>query len=186
MLHEFQIQFKAEEKQRLEKEIAQAKIEIETFEASLKAANDKQIEYEEWKQYSNCIDGYINIRREKELTSFINEFNEKIDQGFIVNYSFKEKNIFEELVYFDHLSQHRKRLERLYLEGRGGRDVEALQKMKYAVRYIQILRDSQVNRIEYLTRYFLEDFERWKEMHKNPLNYGLPEFMREKNTSRFI
>jgi hypothetical protein len=36
-------------------------------------------EKEDWEKYSNCKEGYINIRKEKELNGFIYEFKERCD-----------------------------------------------------------------------------------------------------------
>lgn len=34
---------------------------------------------EDWEKYSYCNEGYINVRSEKELNGFINEFKQRCD-----------------------------------------------------------------------------------------------------------
>ncbi len=42
-------------------------------------------EDEHWQKYSNCEDGYINVRKEKELNAFLNEFKEVCESVIISN-----------------------------------------------------------------------------------------------------
>jgi hypothetical protein len=40
---------------------------------------NRKIEDEDWKKYSNCDEGYINVRKEKDLNGFIYDFKERCD-----------------------------------------------------------------------------------------------------------
>jgi hypothetical protein len=40
---------------------------------------------EHWRKYSNCEDGYINVRKEKELNAFLNEFKDNCDSVTQIN-----------------------------------------------------------------------------------------------------
>ena len=44
---------------------------------------DKYNETLDWIKYSNCNDGYINVRKEKELTGFIYEFKERSESVYL-------------------------------------------------------------------------------------------------------
>lgn len=65
--------------------IEESKLEVwkrQTEETLLKCL-DKNIADEDWKKYSNCDEGYINVRKEKDLNGFIYDFKERCDY---VNY----------------------------------------------------------------------------------------------------
>ena len=49
------------------------------FEQTIRKRFNQINEKEDWDKYSNCDDGYINVRKENELNSFLNEFKENCD-----------------------------------------------------------------------------------------------------------
>ncbi len=42
-------------------------------------------ESEHWQKYSNCEEGYINVRKERELNAFLNEFKDNCESVNMIN-----------------------------------------------------------------------------------------------------
>lgn len=61
--------------------IEESKLEVSkrNFEESLNLCMKRKIEDEDWKRYSSCDEGYINVRKEKDLNGFIYDFKERCD-----------------------------------------------------------------------------------------------------------
>jgi hypothetical protein len=68
-----------EELERLEFEEKKLEISKRNYEDKLQSCLKKTIEEEDWKRYSNCDEGYINVRKEKDLNGFIYDFKERCD-----------------------------------------------------------------------------------------------------------
>lgn len=66
-----------EEIKRLENEEYILKGWKTNFDNKLYNSMNEMNEYQDWNKYSNCAEGYINVRKEKDLNGFIYEFKEK-------------------------------------------------------------------------------------------------------------
>ena len=129
-------------------------------EARLMNAYNYILEREDWDKYSNCQEGYLNVRNENELNGFISDFKDKCDSTFISNFKLVEKDFKEEMKIFDESQLHYHNLERLRIQGKAtlNRDLE-----EYAFKYLKILYDIEVDKIEALTKYFVENFHMLKQ-----------------------
>ncbi len=125
----------------------------EKFENTLRNKQNIITEKEDWDRYSNCDDNYISVRREKDLTAFIYELKERSDTTFISNFVLKEKNIPEEIHYYDISENHCYNLYRLYFESKALYDNTM---KEYALFYLNYIRELEVNKMESLTKYFVE------------------------------
>lgn len=70
-----------------------------------------------------------------------------------------ERNFKEEMINFDNSQTHYFNLLRLFFEGRATYN---LNQMKYAMNYLDIIRESEKFKIESMTRYFVENFDHMK------------------------
>ena len=85
------------EDERLEKEefkrliLEEEKLEVTKRENEeyLIGCLNKKMEEEDWIKYSTCEQGYLNIRKEKDLNGYIYDFKERCDH---VSFSFINKN----------------------------------------------------------------------------------------------
>lgn len=171
-----------QEQQRLSKEEKELKPQIEQRESQIQRFFQLGNQDKDWKLYSECDVGYINVRREKEVTAFIYEFEERMDAPFYINNNFIEKEVSEELIYFDHLMKHYKSITKLYYEAYSTMNRKT---QDYCVEYLNKLKILNKRKIEYLTRYFLENFEKLSDMHRNPSKYNKGQNSVEKTTNNF-
>jgi len=142
--------------------------EVEQREELINTYFKSFINHLDWKSYSETEIGYINIRKENEMTGFLHDFKERMEGQFYYNFTFKEKDIKEEMLYFDYASKHFKALNNLYLESKS---VKNLEKVSYCEKYMNSIAQLGDEKVTYLTKYFLENFEKLKDMHINPSNY---------------
>lgn len=171
-----------EEKNRLEKEERALQETSQLRETKFKKFFNQINDYYNWKDFSECTPGYIDVRREKEITAFIHEFEEKIDTPMYINCMFIEKNIPEELLYFEYISNHFQRLSNLYYEGASTNNNQQVQ---YCVKYLDKMRNLVNKKIHYMTKYFLENFVKIGDMHMNPSKYKLGQNSVEKTNNAF-
>lgn len=68
-----------EELERLTDEESKLEVFKRNYEETLQACLKHKIEEEDWKRYSQCDEGYINVRKEKDLNGFIYDFKERCD-----------------------------------------------------------------------------------------------------------
>lgn len=68
-----------EELERLTIEESKLEVSKRNYEESLQLCMKRTIEDEDWKRYSSCEEGYINVRKEKDLNGFIYDFKERCD-----------------------------------------------------------------------------------------------------------
>ena len=68
-----------EELERLEIEESKLEVGNRNYEESLQLCLKRKIDDEDWKRYSSCDEGYINVRKEKDLNGFIYDFKERCD-----------------------------------------------------------------------------------------------------------
>lgn len=174
-----------EEKELISKEAKEYREEKERIKELLDNHFNSFITYLDWKSYSETEIGYINIRKENEVTEFIHQFKERMEASFYYNFSFKEKNINEEMVYFDFLVKHFKNFLTLYYEALA---LDSKETKDYCDKYFKLFIKINIDKIDYLTKYFMENFEKLKDMHINPMNYkflGLQQSV-EKTNNGFI
>lgn len=87
-----------------------------------------------------------------------------------------EKNFQEEILIFDNSQIHYYNLLRLLLEGKAIHNIKLI---KYSLDYLNNIRELEMEKIESLTRYFLENFEFMKKniqeeiSKKNKNNQGI-------------
>ena len=129
-----------------------------------------------------CESGYLNIRKEKEITAFLYEFEEKMETPIYINCNFIEKNIPEELVYFIYSLKYQKNLQKLYYESKATLDFK---KQAYCLEYMNKLHNLVRKKVELMTVYFLENFDKLADMHKNPSKYKLGQQSVEKTINNF-
>ncbi|MCQ2817508.1 MAG: hypothetical protein MJ252_09615 [archaeon] len=138
----------------------------EGHEARLTSAYNYILEREDWDKYSNCEEGYLNIRNENELNGFISDFKDKCDSTFISNFKLVERDFNEEMKIFDESQLHYHNLERLRIQGKAALNKEL---EEYAYKYLRTVYDVEVNKIESLTKYFVENFHLIKERLKKEM-----------------
>jgi hypothetical protein len=156
-----------EDKKRAEEELDRLSIEekkLETWKINLEEKISQSlvsmIEDNDWNSYSFCEEGYINVRKEKDLNGFIYDFKEKCTNfNFLSNFKLIEKNLQEEINGFDFSQIHYHNLRKLLIEGRACLE---LNKIRYALHYLNMIQDLEIMRIEAITRYFLENFHNCK------------------------
>lgn len=68
-----------EELERLTVEESKLEVSKRNYEESLLLCLKQKIEDEDWKRYSYCDEGYINVRKEKDLNGFVYDFKERCD-----------------------------------------------------------------------------------------------------------
>ncbi len=170
------------EQERLDKESKE--LENEFLERQNKMKNHFLLcnNEQDWKSYSDCEVGYLNIRKEKEITGFIYEFEERMANSLYVNCNFIDKNINEEFDYFAFAMKYQKNFQKLFYEGLASDDIK---KETYSIKYMSILHELIRNKVEYLTVYFLENFEILSDKHRNPSKYNLGQNSVEKTTNNF-
>ena len=137
-----------------------------SHENNLYGSFSRIIETEDWNRYSNCEDGYINIRKEKLINGFICDFKDKCDSVFINNFKLVEKNFVEEMKAFDYSQLHYHNLLRLLLQGKATLQPKLV---SYSFKYLNILKDIEKMKIESITRYFIENFEALKQKRNEEL-----------------
>lgn len=74
------------------------------YESVLENSLTEMTNNEDWYKYSFCEEGYINVRREKDLNSFLYDFKERCDAVYLL-YIIIE-------FYFDKISFDRKEFQR--------------------------------------------------------------------------
>ncbi len=147
---------------RLEDEESKLRPWKTNFEDNLTNAFNLMIEDSDWHKYSFCEEGYINVRKEKDLNGFIYDFREKCENNnFIANFKLLEKNLQEEINQFDYSQIHYYNLSKLLIEGKAGLD---LKKIEYSLRYLNSIMELEKMKIESVTRYFVENFEHCKKL----------------------
>lgn len=171
-----------EEQERLLKESKDNKQEDERKDAAIKEYIKLCNEEQDWKSYSECESGYLNIRKEKEITAFLYEFEDKMETPIYINCNFIEKNIPEELVYFIYSLKYQKNLQKLYYESKATLDFK---KQAYCLEYMSKLHNLVRKKVELMTVYFLENFDKLADMHKNPSKYKLGQQSVEKTINNF-
>ena len=124
------------------------------------------IEEEDWNKTSNCEDGYINVSDEKAMNGFVFEFKEKCDTNFINNFKLIEKDEQEELQIFNYSQLHYRNLERLLLQGRATLQRKLL---SYSFKYLNVIKEIEMMKIESITRYFIENFQKLKDKRNKEL-----------------
>ncbi len=168
-----------EDKKRAEEELNRLSIEEKklqpwkiTLEEKVSQSLNSMIDDNDWNSYSFCEEGYINVRKEKDLNGFIYDFKEKcLNFNFLSNFKLIEKNLQEEMNGFDFSQIHYHNLRKLLIEGKACLE---LNKIRYALHYLNSIQDLEIMRIEAITRYFLENFHNCKanileNMRKNNL-----------------
>jgi len=78
-----------------------------------------------------------------------------------------EKNFQEEILIFDNSQIHYYNLLRLLLEGKA---THSLKQIKYSLDYLNIIRELEGEKIESMTKYFLENFEFMKKNIQDEIN----------------
>lgn len=172
-----------EELQIIEKERRMLESENESREKLILDHYSTFIKYLDWNSYSDTEKGYLNVRNERELTEFIHYFKERMENSFYYNFTFKERNIPEEMQYFDYLIKHFTNLISLFYESKATDSKELEQ---YCVKYFNQIVKINLEKINYMTRYFIENFEKIKDMHINPAKYKLGQQSTEKTQNNWI
>ena len=116
------------------------------------------------------------------MNGFIFEFKEKCETNFISNFKLIEKNAQDELQIFDYSQLHYRNLERLLLQGRATLQRELL---NYSFKYLNIIKEIEMMKIESITRYFIENFERLKEERNKEFGKINAENEREENPETY-
>jgi len=104
-----------------------------------------------------------------------------------------EKNFQEEILVFDNSQIHYYNLQRLLLEGKASHNIGLI---RYSLEYLNKIRELEAEKIESLTRYFLENFDFMKKniqeeinkRNKNITNDDLhycAEWVNKSNTQKF-
>ena len=132
----------------------------------MSSAYKRIIEEEDWNKTSNCEDGYINVSDEKAMNGFVFEFKEKCDTNFINNFKLIEKDEQEELQIFNYSQLHYRNLERLLLQGRATLQRKLL---SYSFKYLMVIKEIEMMKIESITRYFIENFQKLKDKRNKEL-----------------
>ena len=132
----------------------------------MSSAYKRIIEEEDWNKTSNCEDGYINVSDEKAMNGFVFEFKEKCDTNFINNFKLIEKDEQEELQIFNYSQLHYRNLERLLLQGRATQQRKLL---SYSFKYLNVIKEIEMMKIESITRYFIENFQKLKDKRNKEL-----------------
>ena len=132
----------------------------------MSSAYKRIIEEEDWNKTSNCEDGYINVSDEKAMNGFVFEFKEKCDTNFINNFKLIEKDELEELQIFNYSQLHYRNLERLLLQGRATQQRKLL---NYSFKYLNVIKEIEMMKIESITRYFIENFQKLKDKRNKEL-----------------
>ena len=132
----------------------------------MSSAYKRIIEEEDWNKTANCEDGYINVSDEKGMNGFVFEFKEKCDTNFINNFKLIEKDEQEELQIFNYSQLHYRNLERLLLQGRATQQRKLL---SYSFKYLNVIKEIEMMKIESITRYFIENFQKLKDKRNKEL-----------------
>lgn len=96
------------------------------------------------------------------LNSFLSEFKDKCDSCFINNFQLVKKNFNEEMEIFDYSQLHYHNLERLLLQGKASLDQKSID---YAYKYLNIIQNMEIDKIDSMLKYFIENFHEIKEEH---------------------
>ena len=132
------------------------------FEESLNKASQMMIEDSDWHKYSFCEEGYINVRKEKDLNGFLYDFREKCENNnFIANFKLIEKDLQDEINQFDNSQIHYYNLSRLLIEAKAELDIK---KVEYSLQYLNSIMELEKKKIESITRFFVENFEHCKKL----------------------
>ena len=89
---------------------------------------------------------------------------------------FVEKNFPEEICIFDDSHLHYINLQKLLFEGKA---IHNIKQIKYALEYLNIIRDVEMMKVESMTRYLMENFEHIK-------NQAIEDFLRKNKNSKII
>ena len=84
-----------EEHERLIVEESKLEVWKRNYEEILQNCIKQNMENEDWNKYSDCHEGYINVRKEKDLNGFIYDFKERCDSvkfNLILRISFQNFN----------------------------------------------------------------------------------------------
>ena len=94
------------------------------------------------------------------MNGFLFEFKEKCDTNFINNFKLIEKDEQDEFQIFNYSQLHYRNLERLLLQGRA-----TLQRklINYSFDNLMEIKRIEKMKIESITRYFIENFQKLKE-----------------------
>ena len=100
------------------------------------------------------------------MNGFIFEFKEKCDTNFINNFKLIEKDEADEFQIFNYSQLHYRNLERLLLQGRA-----TLQRklINYSFDNLMEIKKIEMMKIESITRYFIENFQKLKEKRNKEL-----------------
>ena len=100
------------------------------------------------------------------MNGFLFEFKEKCDTNFINNFKLIEKDEQDEFQIFNYSQLHYRNLERLLLQGRA-----TLQRklINYSFDNLMEIKRIEKMKIESITRYFIENFQKLKEKRNKEL-----------------
>ena len=100
------------------------------------------------------------------MNGFLFEFKEKCDTNFINNFKLIEKDELDEFQIFNYSQLHYRNLERLLLQGRA-----TLQRrlINYSFDNLMEIKRVEMMKIESITRYFIENFQKLKEKRNKEL-----------------
>ena len=135
-------------------------------ETNLTGAFKNIIKTEDWDKFSNCENGYINVRKVNLMNGFICDFKEKCKHDFIQNFLLVEKDFNEEMKQFDYSRLHYHNLERLLLQSKAIKDT---QMDKYAYIKLNTLKEIENKKINAISQYFIENFESLKQKRNDEL-----------------
>ena len=100
------------------------------------------------------------------MNGFLFEFKEKCDTNFINNFKLIEKDEADEFQIFNYSQLHYRNLERLLLQGRA-----TLQRklINYSFENLMEIKNIEKMKIESITRYFIENFQKLKDKRNKEL-----------------
>ena len=100
------------------------------------------------------------------MNGFIFEFKEKCDTNFINNFKLIEKDEKDEFQIFNYSQLHYRNLERLLLQGRATLKRKLI---NYSFDNLMEIKRIEMMKIESITRYFIENFQKLKEKRNKEL-----------------
>ena len=100
------------------------------------------------------------------MNGFLFEFKEKCDTNFINNFKLIDKDEADEFQIFNYSQLHYRNLERLLLQGRA-----TLQRklINYSFDNLMEIKNIEKMKIESITRYFIENFQKLKDKRNKEL-----------------
>lgn len=117
---------------------------------------DKINKYNNWIKYSNCLPGFLDIRNEHEITSFLYNFEERMSIPLYNNYQIVKRDINEELEYLGNVSNYIEDFTKLLIESKA---IDNIKNINYSFKYILITSNYINLKIESLTKFLLENFD---------------------------